>query len=223
MGNDNNIALFMDLDNAVVDIDGFNSIRDQLKEMGRVSYVKLYGVSDRKHKAIIDIAAVSGYEMLPPLQSKKRGSKVFDHRIAIDAIDIVAQNPNIGTIAIVSAHGDMVHLYSKLRFYNLHILSLDDGDENNMAFVDSVLHRDCNTDSGKEGETVHVVKPVKAAALKNIKPKKKPKDDGYADNRIDNDLSVLKQIRQTDNGENNLEEEELLAQVRNLLSEFNEE
>ena len=76
-----NIALFADADNCGLEYSHFDNTLFQLNEMGNVVYGKIYGVSDRKHKEIINDINKFGFDMAPVMRVKKRGSKVFDNRI----------------------------------------------------------------------------------------------------------------------------------------------
>ena len=86
-----NIALFADADNCGLEYSHFDNTLFQLNEMGNVVYGKIYGVSDRKHKEIINDINKFGFDMAPVMRVKKRGSKVFDNRILIDVMDEVLQ------------------------------------------------------------------------------------------------------------------------------------
>ena len=102
-----NIALFADADNCGLEYSHFDNTLFQLNEMGNVVYGKIYGVSDRKHKEIINDINKFGFDMAPVMRVKKRGSKVFDNRILIDVMDEVLSNGNIDAVCIVAARADM--------------------------------------------------------------------------------------------------------------------
>ena len=134
-----NIALFADADNCGLEYGHFDSTLFQLNEMGNVVYGKIYGVSDRKHKEIINDINKLGFDMAPVMRVKKRGSKVFDNRILIDVMDEVLSNGNIDAVCIVAARADMVPLYSRLHKLGVKIVALDNVDDESLAFVDEVL------------------------------------------------------------------------------------
>lgn len=134
-----NIALFADADNCGLEYSHFDNTLFQLNEMGNVVYGKIYGVSDRKHKEIINDINKFGFDMAPVMRVKKRGSKVFDNRILIDVMDEVLSNGNIDAVCIVAARADMVPLYSRLHKLGVKIVALDNVDDESLAFVDEVL------------------------------------------------------------------------------------
>ncbi len=134
-----NIALFADADNCGLEYSHFDNTLFQLNEMGNVVYGKIYGVSDRKHKEIINDINKFGFDMAPVMRVKKRGSKVFDNRILIDVMDEVLSNSNIDAVCIVAAKADMVPLYSRLHKLGVKIVALDNVDDESLAFVDEVL------------------------------------------------------------------------------------
>lgn len=139
MLNELNIALFADVDNCGLEYSHFDNTLFQLKEMGDVVYGKIYGISDRKHKEIINDINKFGFDMAPVMRVKKRGSKVFDNRILIDVMDVVLSNSNIDAVCVVAARADMVPLYSRLHKLGVKIIALDNVDDESLAFVDEVL------------------------------------------------------------------------------------
>lgn len=225
MSDENKIALFVDLDNVNLDVNQFNSIRYQLNDLGSIVYAKLYGASERRHKLIMDVASANGYDMMPPLRLKRRTGKVVDHRIPIDIMDIIAQNSGISSVAVICASGDMVHLYSKLKFYSIHIFALGNVDEYSLAFVDKVLTLGSEEDTYDGAASLKSMPVVEEVQKK--KPEKKPasahsKTHNTEDDNNASDLAVIRKISKPQSITTK-EEDELLAQVKSLLDEFNED
>ncbi|MBS7304772.1 MAG: NYN domain-containing protein [Eubacteriales bacterium] len=157
MENDKNIALFIDLDNCNINTMYFDNAIEELKTRGNIVYGKVYGVSDRKHVAIISRANSYGFDTTTPMRVKKRGSKVFDTRIFVDVMDVV-YTQNIDAVCVIAAPADMVYLYSKLHRKGISVIALDNADEESREFIDDVI------DIG----LVDVIKPQRKSAGKNM-------------------------------------------------------
>ncbi len=138
MENDKNIALFIDLDNCNINTTYFENAVEELKLRGNIVYGKVYGVSDRKHVAIISRANSYGFDTTTPMRVKKRGSKVFDPRIFVDVMETV-YTQNVNTVCVIAAPADMVYLYSKLHRKGISVIALDNADEESREFIDDVI------------------------------------------------------------------------------------
>lgn len=138
MENDKNIALFIDLDNCNINTTYFENAVEELKLRGNIVYGKVYGVSDRKHVAIISRANSYGFDTTTPMRVKKRGSKVFDPRIFVDVMETV-YTQNVNTVCVIAAPTDMVYLYSKLHRKGISVIALDNADEESREFIDDVI------------------------------------------------------------------------------------
>ena len=134
------IALFIDIDNTALTVEQFDNIIDQIFNSGSVLYGKIYGAVDRKHKEIIEFAQSKGFDMAPVMRVKKRGSRVLDPRVLLDALEMTVTNNNIDAVAIVCAPGDMVPLFAKLREYGVYIMANGDLDEESLYFVDETIN-----------------------------------------------------------------------------------
>ena len=134
------IALFIDIDNTALTVEQFDNVIDQIFNSGSVLYGKIYGAVDRKHKEIIEFAQSKGFDMAPVMRVKKRGSRVLDPRILLDALEMTVTNNNIDAVAIVCAPGDMVPLFAKLREYGVYIMANGDLDEESLYFVDETIN-----------------------------------------------------------------------------------
>jgi len=155
------IALFVDVDNLVLSNAAFKEIFEEVNASGRVVYGKVYGVIDRKHKSILDVITNYGYDMAPPMRIKKRGSKVFDHRILVDVMEMVVANDKIDTVAIACAPFDLVPLFAKLREYGVSVMTLDNLDGESRFFVDDFI--------GGEGSGAASGKKTVRKAAKSVK------------------------------------------------------
>ncbi len=134
------IALFIDIDNTALTVEQFDNVIDQIFNSGSVLYGKIYGAVDRKHKEIIEFAQSKGFDMAPVMRVKKRGSRVLDPRVLLDALEMTVTNNNIDAVAIVCAPGDMVPLFAKLREYGVYIMANGDLDEESLYFVDETIN-----------------------------------------------------------------------------------
>ena len=134
------IALFIDIDNTALTVEQFDNVIDQIFNSGSVLYGKIYGAVDRKHKEIIEFAQSKGFDMAPVMRVKKRGSRVLDPRVLLDALEMTVTNNNIDAVAIVCAPGDMVPLLAKLREYGVYIMANGDLDEESLYFVDETIN-----------------------------------------------------------------------------------
>ena len=223
----------------------FDNTLFQLNEMGNVVYGKIYGVSDRKHKEIINDINKFGFDMAPVMRVKKRGSKVFDNRILIDVMDEVLSNGNIDAVCIVAARADMVPLYSRLHKLGVKIVALDNVDDESLAFVDEVLdiglvdviklpkpapHAAAPETIEKAEETVP---DVQNEVETNAAPAE-VEDNGLSEAQSaqsvvsakpDEDAEILKQIEEVKAQQTPVsnDDEQLLDEIKKLLEEFNTE
>ena len=242
---DLNIALFADADNCSLEYSDFDNKLFQHNEMGNVVYGKIYGVSDRKHKEIINDINKFGFDMAPVMRVKKRGSKVFDNRILIDVMDEVLSNGNIDAVCIVAARADMVPLYSRLHKLGVKIVALDNVDDESLAFVDEVLdiglvdviklpkpapHAAAPETIEKAEETVP---DVQNEVETNAAPAE-VEDNGLSEAQSaqsvvsakpDEDAEILKQIEEVKAQQTPVsnDDEQLLDEIKKLLEEFNTE
>ncbi len=154
------IAVFIDVDNAVMEYEHYDNVMQQLRDMGEIVCGTVYGVSERKHKMVIEDAKNNGYDIKLPMRIRRRVRKVFDDRIYVDVATLVARNTAIDTVAIVSGAADLVYLIGHLRKLGLAVVTTDNLDEQCMALVSDTV------DLGKV-ETIKL--PKKPAA-----PKKAP-------------------------------------------------
>ena len=240
-----NIALFADADNCGLEYSHFDNTLFQLNEMGNVVSGKIYGVSDRKHKEIINDINKFGFDMAPVMRVKKRGSKVFDNRILIDVMDEVLSNGNIDAVCIVAARADMVPLYSRLHKLGVKIVALDNVDDESLAFVDEVLdiglvdviklpkpapHAAAPETIEKAEETVP---DVQNEVETNAAPAE-VEDNGLSEAQSaqsvvsakpDEDAEILKQIEEVKAQQTPVsnDDEQLLDEIKKLLEEFNTE
>ena len=163
MSNQNRIALFVDIDNMPLNKEHIDSIISQLEKSGEIVFAKFYGVTDRRHRDIICDAVSRGFETVPPVNPKKRGSiKVFDNRILVDICEMVFTGVSINSIAIVANPVNHVQLFAKLRLKNIAVYVFDNLDDDSLKFADKVLSFGYND-------------PNTALKLKRAKQKEKPK------------------------------------------------
>lgn len=188
MQKERNIALFIDVDNCGITVETFNNAITEVKERGNLVYGKVYGLSDRRHGAIISATANLGFDTATVMRNKKRGKKDFDQRIFIDVMDTVLSYSHIDTVCIISAAGEMVYFYSKLHQLGVSVIALDNVDDDAMALIDDVI------DIGM----VEYLKPV-------AQPKKE---------------SPVQKEEEVQKAEYSPEDEKLLGEIKQLLSEY---
>ena len=129
------IALFVDVANTSMTYTHYEAVVEQAEEMGEILFGAVYGATDKRHRAVLHHANKRGFTLYMPLRLKKRGNKVFDHRILVDATEVVCSNPLVDTVVVVSAPHDMVHFYSFLRKRGIAVVACDNADEASMALV----------------------------------------------------------------------------------------
>ena len=225
-----NIALFADADNCGLEYSHFDNTLFQLNEMGNVVYGKIYGVSDRKHKEIINDINKFGFDMAPVMR--------------------VLSNGNIDAVCIVAARADMVPLYSRLHKLGVKIVALDNVDDESLAFVDEVLdiglvdviklpkpatHAAAPETNEKTEETAPDVQNenVQNEVETNAAPAE-VEDNGLSEAQSaqsvvsakpDEDAEILKQIEEVKAQQTPVsnDDEQLLDEIKKLLEEFNTE
>ncbi len=134
-----NVALFIDVDNCSLDFNHFDNAVNYIKEANTLIYGKVYGVSDKKNKEIIEGAAKLGLDTACPMRKNKRGAKMFDSRIIVDVLDTVLSYSHIDSVCIIAAPADMVYFYSKLRAYGISVIALDNVDDDSLVFIDDII------------------------------------------------------------------------------------
>lgn len=110
-----NIALFIDIDNAKVNLPVFESILKALRKRGRLAFVKVYGFNERKHIKFGDIIEEYGFESAPTMRFKKRAKSQLDTRIFVDAVKLYYTADHITEYCFMAGAGDLVPLLSFLR------------------------------------------------------------------------------------------------------------
>jgi hypothetical protein len=166
-----NVALFIDVDNCSLDFNHFENAVNYIKEANNLIYGKVYGVSDKKNKEIIESVAKLGFDTACPMRKTKRGAKMFDSRIVVDVMDTILSLGHIDAVCVIAAPADMVYFYSKLRAYGISIMATDNVDDDSLAFVDDII------DIGY----VEAIKPIVKKAVKKQVPAKAEKTF-YQDN-----------------------------------------
>ena len=244
------IALFIDLDNASLQKEHYDNIIEQVAKMGDIVIGKVYGAYERKHKKILVDATNAGFDIKLPMRVKKRNSKVFDSRIACDAVEAILTNNQLDAVAVIAGGGDLVYFYRLLKKYGIKIIALDNADDESNALIDEVI------DTGKVvsiklpkspakpkspqpkkekpqevvAPSVAVEEPIVAQVeqlLVDINKKTEPKEEvevAPVEEKVayqpQNDDEIIKKIEQIRN-QPETEEDELVAQIKKLLDEMN--
>lgn len=108
-------VLLVDVDNTPVSPEELRTIMEKVEALGSISYIKLYGCTDKKLKDFSDIVNGKCADIAPVLRSKIRGRKsVMDTRIIVDAIKI-STTGIADSFAIVAGDGDYGYLLSALK------------------------------------------------------------------------------------------------------------
>lgn len=110
-----NIALFIDIDNARISLSVFKEILEQLRQRGKLAYVKIFGFNERKHMKYGTIIEENGFETAPTMRFKKRAKSQLDSRIFIDALRLFYTAKHIDEYCFITGEGDLVPLLSFLR------------------------------------------------------------------------------------------------------------
>ena len=140
-----NIALFIDIDNAKVSLPVFNDIVQQLRNRGKLSYVKVYGFNERKHIRFGEVIEENGFETAPTMRFKKRAKSQLDTRIFIDAVKLFYTSKHIDEYCFVTGVGDLVPLLSFLRAGGKNLLTVaSETPDGNDHMYDAKLVLDVN-------------------------------------------------------------------------------
>lgn len=209
------IALFIDIDNAALTVEHFDNVVRQVYDAGEVLYGKIYGLSDRKHKEVTEFAQARAFDIAPVMRLKKRGSKILDNRILIDIMEMVANNSNIDTVAVVCAPGDLVPLFAKLREYGICIMAPGDLDKESLYFVDEYLAYD----ESREREDIEELTNEFFADEKNASLSGKTAEE----QEIVSEEKTEQETEQVEEMKDDLDDVdtiELLKNVQRVLSEF---
>lgn len=118
------IALFIDIDNAKVNLPVFESIIKALKKRGKLAYVKVYGFNERKHIRFGDIIEENGFESAPTMRFKKRAKSQLDTRIFVDAVRLYYTAEHIDEYCFMAGAGDLVPLLSFLRAGGINLITI---------------------------------------------------------------------------------------------------
>ncbi len=136
---DRKIALFVDVDNSLLDSEGYERVVAQISEMGEIVCGTVYGASERKHKKAIEQASEKGYLIQQPMRIRRRVRKVFDDRIFVDVTELAQRNSEIDTVAIVSGATDLVYLFAYLRRLGLQVIAADNLDAVSTALASATV------------------------------------------------------------------------------------
>lgn len=198
MQTEKNVALFVDVDNCGLTLDTFNNAIAEAQDRGNLVYGKAYGLSDRRHGAIINVATNFGFDTANVMRNKRRGRKDFDYRMIVDILDTVYSFSHIDTVCIVAAPYDMVYLYSKLHQLGVKVVALDNNDDDCLALIDDVL------DIGMV-ETLKPLAPAKKEVAATEAQEEQPAEQEVSDVAF------------------SAEDEKLLGEIKKLLADYNNE
>lgn len=157
---DKKIAVFIDVDNSLLDSDGYERVMEQIRSMGEIVCGTVYGASERKHKRVIEQATDRGYVLQPAMRLRRRVRKVFDDRIFVDVTALVQRNLQVDTVAVISGATDLVYLFSYLRRLGLQVIAANNLDEQSTDLAAATV----------DVSVVPVKKPAVKAAAKPAKP-----------------------------------------------------
>lgn len=133
-----NFVLLADVDNTEINEVEFKKIVEKVEAIGSISYIKLYGLNDKKCKEFSDIIEGRCCDIAPPLREKGKSRKSFlDNRIIVDAMKI-ASTDVADSFAIIAGKGDFGYLLSALKAMGKYIAGRFDSDVN-INFCDVYL------------------------------------------------------------------------------------
>lgn len=131
-------VLLADLDNTNLTLDELKKIIEKVEALGSISYIKLYGCNDKRHKEFSEIINSSCCDTALPLRCKtKIRRSVLDTRIIVDAMKI-AESGIADSFAIVAGEGDYGYLLSALKAMGKFIAGRFNSDVN-ISFCDIYL------------------------------------------------------------------------------------
>lgn len=140
-----NIALFIDIDNAKISLSVFKEILQQLRQRGKLSYVKIFGFNERKHIKFGEVIEENGFETAPTMRFKKRAKSQLDSRIFIDALRLYYTAKHIDEYCFITGEGDLVPLLSFLRAGGKSLITVaSDVPDGNDHMYDAKLNLDVN-------------------------------------------------------------------------------
>jgi uncharacterized LabA/DUF88 family protein len=131
-------VMLIDVDNALLDYEGFTAILKQVEALGSVNYIKLYGMNDKRSREFADVIQGRCCDTAPILRQKAKSRKSFmDTRIIVDAVKI-SDSGIADSFAIVAGEGDYGYLLSALKAANRFIAGKFKNDVN-VSFCDVYL------------------------------------------------------------------------------------
>lgn len=169
---DKKIAVFIDVDNSLLDSEGYERVMEQIRSMGEIVCGTVYGASERKHKKVIEQATDRGYVLQPAMRLRRRVRKVFDDRIFVDVTALVQRNLHVDTIAIISGATDLVYLFSYLRRLGLQVIAANNLDEQSTALAAETI--DVSAAPVKKPVAKPVARPAKPAVAQSVVAQPKP-------------------------------------------------
>lgn len=211
------IALFIDIDNAKVNLPVFKDILEQLRKVGKIAYCKIYGFNERKHMKFDDLIEKYGFDSTPTMRYKKRAKSQMDTRIIIDAVNVFHTKPFINAYCFVTGEGDWVPLLAFLRAGGKTLLTVDcEVTDENDHMYDQKLRLD-----------IQYTKPSKMSKrelsekLRNISERSSAIDEDDEDKAESQRRGLIKEIEDILSTKgNDLDEEEvdLYSSLEDLLT-----
>lgn len=131
-------VLLADIDNAKLTYEELDKIIKRIESLGTITYIKLYGLTDKRLKEFEPIVNGRCCDTAPLLRSKGKSRKnVQETRIFIDAMKI-ADSGVADLFAIIAGNGDYGYLLSALKAMGKFIVGRFDQDVN-INFCDVYL------------------------------------------------------------------------------------
>ena len=206
MQNEKNIALFIDVDNCALNTETYNNAIEEIKERGKIVYGKVYGLSDRRHNAIIAIANNYGFDTTTVMRNKRRGRRDFDQRMFIDVMEIVLNYNHIDAVAIVAPSTEMDYFYSKLHQFGVNVIALDNVDDAARELIDDVID-------------IGMVEYLRPISNQNLFVSKEESQMMEKEEKVDSEEDANFDVE--DEVEYSPEDERLLTEIRQLLADYN--
>ncbi|MCL2540203.1 MAG: NYN domain-containing protein [Firmicutes bacterium] len=210
-----NIALFIDIDNAKISLEVFNSILDKLVELGDIIYVKVYGFNERKHIKFGEVIEENGFDSAPTMRFKKRSKSQLDMRVIIDSMRAYFTWPHINSFCFVVGEGDMVSLLSFLRAGGKGLITVETNnpDGNDHMYSDKIV---LDVDYARPSR---ISKKDLSSKLKDISSRSaslNEDDDNYIEQRAQIIAEIEEILSSRDEGAD-AEEDDMFESLQSLL------
>ncbi|MBR1925589.1 MAG: NYN domain-containing protein [Clostridia bacterium] len=213
-----NIALFIDIDNAKVNLPVFESILKALRKRGRLTFVKVYGFNERKHIKFGDIIEEYGFESAPTMRFKKRAKSQLDTRIFVDAVRLYYTAEHIDEYCFMAGAGDLVPLLSFLRSGGITLTTIKTPDvTGNDHMFDEAIEIDVEYNPPVRLSKVQMKKRLAAISKRSKALMKNDNDDEDALKEREELIDEIESLLTSKQDNMDAEEKEIYSALESLL------